>query len=540
MAAKYAGTLNVKKTSQREAVPGKAQVKNSAGGFGFAVSPLAMLERFLILGSDKNTYYASAKKLTKMNADNVVKLVQGAGGIQAVDKIVEISTQGRAPKNDAAVFALAVAASFGDPTVRMYALSRLNEVCRIGTHLFQFVSYVDEMRGWGRQLKSAVGNWYLSKNEQQLAYQLLKYQQRDGWSHRDVLRLAKPKGFGVNQSGTLAAILGTDFRAADQLILPRLVYAAEAAKNASKEQIVGYITDAGLTREMIPTKFLSDPEVWEALLQKMPLTALIRNLGNMSKVGLLTPLSAASRLVVEKLSDATYLRKSRLHPFNIFKAQRQYGLGHGLRGNGTWKPVAPVLDALEEAFYASFGMLPPTNKGIYVALDVSGSMGVSFERGITAREVSAVMAMAVLRSEPNYYIAGFSNNLTPLNITAKDKLDAVVRKISDLDFGGTDCALPMIDAKQKKLDVDAFVVYTDSETWAGNIHPFQALKAYRAFSGKDSKSIVCGITATGFTIADPSDPGMLDVVGMDSSVPQLIQGFIGGDTGGTADEEGED
>ena len=27
--------------------------------------------------------------------------------------------------------------------------------------------------------------------------------------------------------------------------------------------------------------------------------------------------------------------------------------------------------------------------------------------------------------------------------------------------------------------VDAVVVFTDSETWAGNVHPAQALRAYR-------------------------------------------------------------
>lgn len=46
-------------------------------------------------------------------------------------------------------------------------------------------------------------------------------------------------------------------------------------------------------------------------------------------------------------------------------------------------------------------------------------------------------------------------------------------------MGGTDCALPMIYAKQKKLKIDVFIVYTDSETWFGKIHPTEALKQYR-------------------------------------------------------------
>jgi len=36
----------------------------------------------------------------------------------------------------------------------------------------------------------------------------------------------------------------------------------------------------------------------------------------------------------------------------------------------------------------------------------------------------------------------------------------------------------MLDALQHRLKVDAFVIYTDSETWAGQIHPSQALDMY--------------------------------------------------------------
>lgn len=42
-------------------------------------------------------------------------------------------------------------------------------------------------------------------------------------------------------------------------------------------------------REHIPTDLLNDRSVWAALLVKMPMTAMIRNLGKMSAVGLLTP-----------------------------------------------------------------------------------------------------------------------------------------------------------------------------------------------------------------------------------------------------------
>ena len=100
--------------------------------------------------------------------------------------------------------------------------------------------------------------------------------------------------------------------------------------------------------------------------------------------------------------------------------------------------------------------------------------------------------------------------------------------MSDLPFGGTDCALPMLYAQAKEREIDTFVVYTDSETWAGEVHPAQALARLPRASGIDARLVVVGMVANGFTIADPNDPGMLDVVGFDTATPQLISEFARG------------
>jgi 60 kDa SS-A/Ro ribonucleoprotein len=95
-----------------------------------------------------------------------------------------------------------------------------------------------------------------------------------------------------------------------------------------------------------------------------------------------------------------------------------------------------------------------------------------------------------------------------------------------LPFQGTDCALPMIHAMKERMEIDAFVVLTDSETWAGNIHPKQALDKYRAQFGIPAKLVVVGMVSNGFTIADPNDRGMLDVVGFSTDTPTVIADFI--------------
>lgn len=84
---------------------------------------------------------------------------------------------------------------------------------------------------------------------------------------------------------------------------------------------------------------------------------------------------------------------------------------------------------------------------------------------------------------------GFSHTLVPLHIDSKMSLDEVTRNVASVRMGGTDCALPMIHAKKYSLNVDVFVVYTDSETWFGSIHPAQALCKYREVCM--SMTIIC-------------------------------------------------
>jgi len=74
--------------------------------------------------------------------------------------------------------------------------------------------------------------------------------------------------------------------------------------------------------------------------------------------------------------------------------------------------------------------------------------------------------------------------------------------------------------------VSDFITYTDSETWAGNIHPAQALRQYRSEFVGDAKAVVVGMTSNGFTLADPNDRGMLDVVGFDTTAPAVIADFV--------------
>ena len=537
-------------TPQRDPIPGSTQVKNDAGGFVWPVDDWTRLRRFLILGVDGGSYYATEQTLVKDNAHAVLRCI-AADGQRTIDEIVSISEAGRNPKQQPVIFALAACAAAEDPEVRSQALDALPRVCRTGTHLFLFAGYVEQFRGWGRGLRRAVASWYVDRDPDALAYQLIKYQRRDGWSHRDLLRLSKPTP--VRDSATDVALRWAVGKVNGELPVeaPAILRAYRSAQTADRaEDAAQLVTSDRLPWEALQSEHLASPTVWSALIDTMGLGALVRNLGRMTANGTLVPSNEAVERVVARLADADQIRAARLHPIAVLAALITYGSGRGTRGQLTWDPVTAVIDALDTAFYLSFGSVEPAGTRTLLAFDVSGSMDIGSVAGVvglTPRVASAAMAAISLATEPKVESVAFTSagrqawqsplgpvrfgiasGLTPLGLSSRQRLDDILAKVSGLPFGGTDCALPMLYALDRGLAVDTFVIYTDSETWAGNVHPAQALRQYRERTGIPAKLIVVGMVSNGFSIADPNDSGMLDVVGFDTAAPQLMADFAGG------------
>jgi 60 kDa SS-A/Ro ribonucleoprotein len=531
------------------------QTVNSEGAFVWQVDRWTRLRRFLILGSEGGSFYAGERDLTRENTAALDECI-AEDGVRTVAEILAVSTAGRAAKNDPAVFALARCASAPDMATRRAAVDALPKVCRTATHLFQFVTFTRAWRGWGRSLRRAVGAWYAAQPADRLAYQAVKYRQRDGVTHRDVLRLAHPAA-AVSAGNPTLDVSAEQARLFEWIVrggavdgLPCLIEGFARAQAApSARESAELVREYGLPREAVRPEHLTETAVWEALLERMPMTAMIRNLATMTRIGLVAPGSDAVAAICRELGDGERIRAARVHPITLLVAQRTYAHGRGLRGTRSWTPVTRIVDALDEAFHLAFGNVEPTGKRLLLALDVSGSMvaPIAGVPGLSARDASAAMALVILASDPDAEVVGFhagrrgwvarnqgwfagrSDGLTPLPLSARQRLDDAVRRVSNLPFGGTDCALPMLYAMECGRAVDTFVIYTDSETWAGDIHPAEALRRYRRATGIAARLVVVGMVANGFTIADPTDAGMLDVVGFDTSTPEVIAGFARGD-----------
>jgi 60 kDa SS-A/Ro ribonucleoprotein len=393
--------------------------------------------------------------------------------------------------------------------------------------------FVEGFRGWGRGLRRAVANWYNALPAEQLAFQAVKYQQRDGWSHRDALRLAHPQAASEGHDQVFHWLtqgwpgVGDEPHPDPAL---RLIWAFERAKRAASEaEMVGLIEQYNLPWEAIPTQWLASPRIWQALLPRLPMTAMLRNLGRMTANGVLAPLNEATRLVVERLADDRRLRAARSHPIAVLAALKSYSQGRGERGKLTWPPVVEIVEALDRAFYLAFGNVEATGKRWLLGLDVSGSMAGTLVNGIPgmeARVACGAMALVTAAVEPLHTFVAFDTQPYPLAISPRQRLDDVVRLLAQTGGGGTDCAQPILWAIEQRVAVDAFVILTDSQTWYGQQHPAQALQEYRRKLNRPAKLVVVAMAANRWSAGEAEDAGLLNVVGFDLATSQLIADFV--------------
>ncbi|WP_425147533.1 RNA-binding protein Rsr [Deinococcus sp.] len=507
------------------------QVRNNAGGFVYAVSDEARLTRFLVLGQGGGTFYATPQAHTLQATDFLRELVNRDAAL-TLRVTLDVIRRHRAPKPDPALLVLALIAKTAPNALdRQAAWAALPEVARTGTMLLHFLAFARALGGWGRLTRRGVANVYDSLPTERLALWAVKYKARDGWSQADALRLAHPKVTDPARNAVLKFIVDGVLEGshAETRVIEGSLLVQEAS---SDEAAASLMREYGVPLEAVPTH-LRGAEVYRAALATNGLTWLFRNLGNLGRLGVLSVNDRElADAVIARIIDPAALKRGRIHPIDALKARLVYGQGRGVRGDGAWMPVPRVVDALDQAFYTAFGNVQPAGTRHLLALDVSGSMtsgNVSGVPGLTPNMAAAAMSMLALRSEPSALTMGFADQFRPLHMTPGDTLDGAMKKAQAASFGATDCALPMLWAAQQRLKVETFVVYTDNETWAGKVHPTAALDQYRQRMGIGARLIVVGLTATGFSIADPARGDMLDVVGFDSAAPEVMSSFARGE-----------
>lgn len=502
------------------------QVKNSAGGFVYAIDPVDHFDRFLLLGTAGGTYYASERKLTREGMALCARLARDLPCDKYASRVMIAGNA--APKRTYAIYAIAAALIHGDEHLRSLAPTMAREVCKTGTDVFELASYVKGSRGWGATVQKTFNEFLDEKDAKALGLWAVKYRSRHGWTWRDLVRMQHPTkhdalyGFMTGKTDPVGILVVDGYLKVQGM--------------TDEAEIIDTVVKHGLPWEAL-TDEQRTPAVWKASLPHIGNWAVLRNLAMFTRKGM-----TQDR---EFLVDVeTRIRGShRLHPITVLEALRTYGSG-GTLGRSraeSFHPEPLIIGALEQTLEESFTSgVESTNQNVLVALDVSGSMAQSVSGSfvLSCADVGAALTLAFLKNEKFAKAIAFSDGRStnflgnrgatcPLTWSAQTSFSEAVNSMRGMPFAGTDCAAPMVDALGNGLhNIDTFVVITDNETWAGKIHPMDALRAYRQKTGRNSKLAVIGLTATNFSIADPSDPGTMDFVGFSSDLPKALASFM--------------
>lgn len=515
-------------TPQNQPIPGRKaeMVQGRSGGWMFKADQWSMLRRCLLIGTADSTYYAGKYELT----DAFVQTLNAAIAIDPERVATEIcyASDGRAINNSAPLFAL-VLLSMGEGAKAKTAFREaFPQVVRTASHFYEWLNYTKSMRGFGKIVRDVGRAWLAREDVKGLAYQLLKYQQRQGFTNRDVLRLFHLKPPTRDHDRLFEWVTRGWDKLPDEAPSEALtqIWWYEWLKR-HPSQTHRAIAEGRLTHEMAAPVGKMDKQAWQLLFNTMPIGALLRNLGSLTQLDVLRADEPENLQRVQSvLTNPKYLRKGRIHPIDVLKALKTYQSGGAVgRSKKTWKPVPRITDILEQALELSFEVVKPTGKVFLHAVDVSGSMSWNTvsSMGLTCCEIATAMALVTAKAEKNYVIRGFATEFRDLKISRRDTFRSALEKASNQNFGGTDASVAYDWMLQHRFKADVICFWTDSESWAGRRHPSQALAEYRRRVNPNAKAVYVTLTPYNITLVDPDDPLSWDLGGFDPGIPRLIQ-----------------
>jgi 60 kDa SS-A/Ro ribonucleoprotein len=554
--------------------------------YTFKINFEDQIRRILILGSPLNKYSSMSSINTEIIKQYIQEKINEGHGDKILDIVREIYIDGRAPKQDMTFLIHAILCRTDDTQLRCRALTFLKEYRTI-SQLYMWKSFHSKIpnpdgsvsKGFGRAVKSAINEWILSKSAKDMSYQFTKYIQRGEWGIVNLLKcchlktgsgddrdrkdkngnpLDKLKDTSATDKDLVLRYMVDGYDAMDKLAIKfnlnedpvyKYITAIETIKHCHDNipMLIDMIQEYRLTREQIPTEGLADTDVMIALLTNkeqthitMPLTALLRNLSNMTRLLVFENKHVLS-LVVAYLKNQTVISKARIHPVSILTAWFTYRTGHGKMSKHIWIPNNEINLALEEMFYLSFKNLTPTGKRLCFLIDASGSMtGPSLCDGVSNAEAAALLAMVFSRAEANthasidhqfYLFTSGNEGFTDVSdlIHAKASFNDVLNAVQRSNWACTDISKGILNAMKYRRKFDGFVVITDNDVNSG-IKPSLALQQYREALNINAQLAVVATQLSDLTIADPEDPGMIDFCGFDSHGPKLLQEFFSGKT----------
>ncbi len=469
-------------------------------------------------------YFPSSEKyfidILKTNFDchqeNGLRFVRRIDAINAASSVLD-----RSPL----IRSLAWSFKSDNKEVRAEALNILPRVVRSYDDLRLFIEETS-VQGWGRALRRAISDWFNAYDADTLLRESILKPRHAEWTLRELLHHTHPT---VTDPRMRALFHWTTHRnLAEAIATARktfpLIEGYYQIRGATDPLEVAAIIHAyELPYEMIPSTWLDKPEVWEALLEAMPLSTILSHLGRMTALGVLASEAPALRILVQTLDKREAIHDAGLSAFQILLALKIYTKP----GRKKWHPIPVLVRALNNAVDLALPLTEPCNKRLLIAVDTSWYKPRTPHTQINATEANALLALSFMRTEKDVDLVSFGWGGTPISLAPHDTLDQAIEIFAPKKDRFTTLQQPIDDAIKRGKPYDAILILTARKQSPEEVSPFtQALKRYRRSINQQTKVVVVAADSRSTSIVPKNDPLILGCSGFDAFTPSIIGDFL--------------
>lgn len=306
-------------------------------------------------------------------------------------------------------------------------------------------------------------------------YQLIKNDSnKSNVKLRDVLRITHPSPTDDNTREFFRKIVNK-----------------ESVSEISDQTWEGYISKHGSRRE-----------TWEAILPKMPIFAILRNLRNFIEKDVSD--TYITHHVISKLTSAEAIEKSRILPFRFYQAWKE--IDKIAKGNNLQHKI--ILDALATAVRLSVKNIPDLDGTTVIAIDVSGSMSyskISTKSDTHPIEIASLMGCLLFEKLGNEKakMIIFDSVARQVEYQPDSNIMDTVKALS-ANGGATYAYLVPRLMMQNNIRADRVIMLTDAESYGRSLN--EAMNEYRRVMNPQCRAYSINLCGYGHCDLNPANP----------------------------------
>jgi len=527
-------------SSNKNRLP-KADATNEAGGKAYKLEPKQALAHLAATGSFANAYYSSGQT----QLDETLALIECVDDNAFLAKLA-IYAREKAQMKDMPA-ALLVALSCRDTVLMHRIFDRVVDNGRLLRTVFQMIrsgSFKDASgkarTGLSASLQRAFQRWLNNAS----VSKLLSASIGKNPSLKDILRMARPTPIDNSRRALFGWLTDkpiAKWSPATKDDLPAEIVLLEAYRNAKDDLAQAQILEKlDHIRWDLLVDVAKGPRVWRTLARKMGPQALRMNLNTLLRHQVFSVDQGVVDEVANRIADETEVKRSRQFPYQYFSAYL----------NANAELPQKIKSALHNAAEIACGNVPKFPGPVLIGLDTSGSMSMAAmgDQGRIATsqmrciDVAALIAAAILRTNPDSVVIPFVTSAYDAAIDPNDSILSIAQRLAEFGGGGTDCSLPLSTANKKhsKKMFAAAIIVSDNESWVGSdqenatgvMTAWEKFRSnQRALAGKDvDPKLICINLQPYQTVQACERTDILNVAGFGDSVFNIMNVFMENDS----------